>query len=262
MSFANDSALIKLLQSLDHICTADELRHWVNNDLQTFLPHGAFMCGAGQIHNKGLAPVALIGSHFPQSYLNVLKRPDGLFLSPTIKNWLRSGEAQVMDTEWPMLMPVDPTWLAHFKASGLRNIAAHGVVDYAHRHVSYFSFHQIPRPWDATQTRQHLKILVPHLHTVLLRILRKSSTRPRPTRIDGTLSTRELQVLMWVSEGKNSAEIARLLGVARNTVRNQMQSALIKLGVNTRSEAVAKAIKQGLVINRQPDSQVGRVLNP
>ena len=67
---------------------------------------------------------------------------------------------------------------------------------------------------------------------------------------------------MWVSEGKNSAEIAALLGVARNTVRNQMQSALIKLGVNTRAEAVAKAIKQGLIINRQPDSQFGRVLNP
>lgn len=260
MSFANDSALIQLLESLDLIESADQLRHWVDNDLQTVLPHGAFICGAGQIHKKGLAPVALIGSHFPQSYLNILKRTDGLFLSPTIKNWLRSGEAQVMDIEWPMLTPVDATWLAHFKASGLRNIAAHGVVDYAHRHVSYFSFHQIPRPWDATQIRQHLKILVPHLHTVLLRILRKSPTRPRPARIDGTLSTRELQVLMWVSEGKNSAEIAALLGVARNTVRNQMQSALVKLGVNSRSEAVAKAIKQGLVINRQPDSRFG--LNP
>lgn len=260
MSFANDSALIQLLESLDHIGTADQLRHWVDSDLQTVMPHGAFICGVGQIQNKGLAPVALIGSHFPQTYLSSLKRPDGLYFSPTIKNWLRSGEAQVMDIEWPMLMPLDAPWLAHFKASGLRNIAAHGVVDYAHRHVSYFSFHQIPRPWDATQTRQHLKILVPHLHTVLLRILRKSPTQPRPPRVDGTLSTRELQVLMWVSKGKNSAEIAALLGVARNTVRNQIQSALIKLGVNTRSEAVAKAIKHGLVINRQPDSRLG--LNP
>lgn len=258
--FATDSALISLLESLDSIRAADQLRHWVQNDLQTVLPHGAFICGAGYIHKKGIAPVALIGSHFPQSYLNILKRPDGLFLSPTINNWLHSGEVQVMDTEWPMLMPLDATWLAHFKASGLRNIAAHGVIDYAHRHASYFSFHQITRPWDATQTRRHLKILVPPLHAVLLRILRESPPMPRPPRIDGTLSARELQVLMWVSEGKNSAEIAALLGVARNTVRNQMQSALIKLGVNTRSEAVAKVIKQGLVINRQPDSRLG--LNP
>lgn len=259
-SLAKDFVLLRLIESLDLIESADQLRHWVDNDLQTVLPHGAFICGVGQIHKRGIAPVKLIGSHFPQNYLERLKGPEGLFLSPTIKNWLRSGEVQVMDTEWPMLMPVDATWLAHFKASGLRNIAAHGVVDYAHRHLSYFSFHQIPRPWDATQTRQHLKILVPHLHTALLRILRKSPTQSRPPRVDGTLSTRELQVLMWVSEGKNSAEIAALLGVARNTVRNQMQSALIKLGVNTRSEAVAKAIKQGLVINRQPDSRLG--LNP
>lgn len=253
---SDDSALIRLLESLDLICTAEQLRNWVKNDLQTIFPHGAFVCGAGQIHKRGIAPLKIIGSNFPQSYLEILKGPEGIFLSPTIKNWLRSGEVQLMDIDWPTLMPVDPTWLAHFKDSGLRNIAAHGVVD-AHRHLSYFSFHQIPRPWDATQTRRHLKILVPHLHTVLLRILRNSPTQPRPTRIDGTLSTRELQVLMWVSEGKNSAEIAGLLGVARNTVRNQMQSALIKLGVNSRSEAVAKAVKNGLVIDRRRVSRLG-----
>lgn len=83
-------------------------------------------------------------------------------------------------------------------------------------------------------------------------LLRKSLTPARLLRIDCILSTRELQVLMWVSEGKNSAEIAGLLGIARNTVRNQMQSALIKLGVYSRSETVAKVIKQRLLINRQP----------
>lgn len=44
---------------------------------------------------------------------------------------------------------------------------------------------------------------------------------------------------------------------AMGAVRNQMQSTLIKLRVNTRSQAVAKAIKKGLVPNRQPDSQLG-----
>lgn len=71
------------------------------------------------------------------------------------------------------------------------------------------------------------------------------------------LTERELEVLTWVGEGKTSAEIASILGIARNTVRNQIQSTLIKLRVNTRSQAVAKAIKRGLVTPRQANSQFG-----
>ena len=68
---------------------------------------------------------------------------------------------------------------------------------------------------------------------------------------------RELEVLTWVCDGKTSAEIASILGISLSTVRNQIQSTLVKLRVNTRSQAVAKAIKKGLVVNRQPDSQFG-----
>lgn len=80
---------------------------------------------------------------------------------------------------------------------------------------------------------------------------------PKKTIASQALTERELEVLTWVGEGKTSAEIAAILGIARNTVRNQIQNTLIKLRVNTRSQAVAKAIKRGLVAPRQPNSQFG-----
>ncbi|MFN3545488.1 MAG: response regulator transcription factor [Thiobacillus sp.] len=71
------------------------------------------------------------------------------------------------------------------------------------------------------------------------------------------LTERELEVLGWVCEGKTSAEIAALLNVAQSKARNQTQSILVKLRVNTRAQAAAKAIKKGLVVPRHPNSVFG-----
>lgn len=253
---AGHTTLIKLLESLDSIGTGEELIAWVRKDLQTLFPHGAFICGVGRIHRTGVTPVKFFASNFPEDYLLALRQPDGLYYSSIIKNWLASGEVQLFDSDGYFDASLDKVWLDRFKASGLKNIAAHGAYDLSRHHASFFSFHQIPGPLDESH-RNRLRILVPHMHAALLRILHKLKAKSRAVRTDRTLTTRELEVLTWVSDGKTSAEIADILGVARSTVRNQIQSTLVKLRVNTRSQAVAKAIKKGLVINRQPDSQFG-----
>lgn len=254
-----DSVFVRLLESADSITTEDQFIKWAGTDLQVFFPHGAFICGVGRIHKKGISPVKLITSNFPGEYLTLLKQPDGLIFSSIINNWLHTGEVQLVDPNspaFPIHSVLDATWLNNFIASGLVNLAAHGLLDYTRHYVSYFSFHQIPGLLGPTH-RYRLKILVPYLHVVLLRILNKLrvDTQSKPT--NRALTERELEVLTWVCEGKTSAEIASILGIARNTVRNQMQSTLIKMRVNTRSQAVAKAIKKGLVTPRQPNSQFG-----
>ena len=252
----DDTAFIGLLESLDLITTGDQLTAWASKDLQPAFPHGAFICGMGRIHSTGVAPLKLFASNFPVDYLRTLKQPGGLITSPVIKKWLASGEVQLLDIEGPVDTSVDIGWLERFKASGLQNIAAHGAYDLSRQYASYFSFHQIPRPLGDGH-RRRLKILVPHMHAAFLRILHKIKADARAVRTDRTLTARELEVLTWVCDGKTSAEIAAILGISRSTVRNQIQSTLVKLRVNTRSQAVAKAIQKGQIINRQPDSQFG-----
>ncbi|MDZ7595820.1 MAG: LuxR C-terminal-related transcriptional regulator [Thiobacillus sp.] len=253
---ADETALIQLMESLGQIITGEAFISWIQNDLQRVFPHGAFICGVGRVHRAGVAPAKLFTSNFPLDYLQSLKQPDGLYLSAVMKNWLASGEVQLLDSEWPVDARMDIAWLERFKASGLQNIAAHGAYDLSRQYASYFSFHQIPRPLGDGH-RYRLKLLVPHLHAALLRILHKIKADARAVRTDRTLTARELEVLTWVCDGKTSAEIASILGISLSTVRNQIQSTLVKLRVNTRSQAVAKAIKKGLVVNRQPDSQFG-----
>lgn len=256
MALADETALIQLLESLGQIQTKEALVSWVSKDLQGVLPHRAFICGMGRIHRAGVAPIKLFAWNFPAEYLQSLKHAAGLYTSPIMKNWLASGEVQLLDPAETAGVSLDRDWLERFEASGLKNIAAHGVCDYTRQHASYFSFHQIPGVL-GERHRFLLNILVPHMHTALLRVLQKIKADARAARTDRALTTRELEVLAWVCEGKTSAEISAILGVARSTVRNQIQSILVKLRVNTRAQAAAKAIKKGLVISQQPDSQFG-----
>lgn len=61
------------------------------------------------------------------------------------------------------------------------------------------------------------------------------------------LSRRESQCLMWIADGKTDWEIGRILSIGESTVHKYVESAKLKLGSVTRSQAVVKAIKHGLV---------------
>ena len=58
-------------------------------------------------------------------------------------------------------------------------------------------------------------------------------------KLEGTLTPREREVLSWVARGKTNAEIARLLWLSPGTVRKHLENVYAKLGVRTRTAAVA-----------------------
>ena len=61
------------------------------------------------------------------------------------------------------------------------------------------------------------------------------------------LSTRELEVLKWSSEGKTMNEIGIILSIAETTVRCHIDSARHKLCAVNKVHAVAKAISQNII---------------
>jgi len=58
-----------------------------------------------------------------------------------------------------------------------------------------------------------------------------------------SLTPREAEVLIWISKGKTSPEIASILGCKSATVNKHTQSIFSKLGVETRTAAAAVAIE-------------------
>ncbi len=62
-----------------------------------------------------------------------------------------------------------------------------------------------------------------------------------------SLTERELEVLKLLAAGKSNPEIGAELFISEGTVKAHVYSILKKLGVSSRSEAMAVALKRGLV---------------
>ena len=61
------------------------------------------------------------------------------------------------------------------------------------------------------------------------------------------LSSREMEVLSYITQGKSNKEIAALLGISHQTVKNHVTSILRKLGVEDRTQAAIYSLRRGWV---------------
>ncbi len=61
------------------------------------------------------------------------------------------------------------------------------------------------------------------------------------------LSKREMEVLSYLTRGMSNKEIANLLGISHQTVKNHVTSILRKLGVEDRTQAAVYALRRGWV---------------
>lgn len=102
---------------------------------------------------------------------------------------------------------------------------------------------------DATQAKQNEQFIhqmfdtVEKWHKVASLPPSPNSTRP----LVEALTQREEEVLILLTQGLSTSQIARSLSISSATVRNHIQNILHKLNVHSRIEAVAYAFERGLV---------------
>jgi DNA-binding response OmpR family regulator/DNA-binding CsgD family transcriptional regulator len=56
------------------------------------------------------------------------------------------------------------------------------------------------------------------------------------------LTAREAQVLLWISRGKSNREIGEILNISPRTVNKHLEQVFVKLGVENRAAAAARAV--------------------
>ncbi|WP_069163954.1 LuxR C-terminal-related transcriptional regulator [Nocardia altamirensis] len=74
-----------------------------------------------------------------------------------------------------------------------------------------------------------------------------SKLMTRVRRADTTLSQREIEVLRLVADGRSNREIAKELFLSETTVKSHLVHIYAKLGVRSRTSAVARAREQGAI---------------
>lgn len=72
---------------------------------------------------------------------------------------------------------------------------------------------------------------------------------PRKAQDASALSRREIEIVGMVADGRTSPEIADALSVSANTVRSHVRNAMVKLGVHSRAQLVAKVMGEGIVLS-------------
>ncbi|MHB0952231.1 MAG: helix-turn-helix transcriptional regulator [Allorhizobium sp.] len=92
-----------------------------------------------------------------------------------------------------------------------------------------------------SQEMMELSYLAAHIFNRLAEI------RELDNRATGTLTEREIDCLNWTAAGKTSIEIAEILGLSEHTINHYLNRATKKLDTVNRTQAVAKALRLGLI---------------
>jgi DNA-binding NarL/FixJ family response regulator len=71
--------------------------------------------------------------------------------------------------------------------------------------------------------------------------------------VGDTLTPRELEILRFLAEGRSTTDICGALDITTNTLRTHIQNITRKLEVHSKLEAVAVALRHGLVEPPRPD---------
>lgn len=86
-----------------------------------------------------------------------------------------------------------------------------------------------------------LSYLAAHVYNRLAEI------RDLDNKATDTLTEREIDCLNWTAAGKTSVEIAEILGLSEHTINHYLNRATKKLDTVNRTQAVAKALRIGLI---------------
>jgi DNA-binding response OmpR family regulator/DNA-binding CsgD family transcriptional regulator len=98
---------------------------------------------------------------------------------------------------------------------------------------------------DVNGRKVEISVMAPIGPDELLFRLTELSTTADEQQLQRTLSltSRESEVLLWISRGKANREIGEILAISPRTVNKHLEQIFVKLGVENRASAAARAVR-------------------
>ena len=94
---------------------------------------------------------------------------------------------------------------------------------------------------------QGLVVMIPAVAQTLRAVPRALNPESAPDPLIDALTPRELEVINLIAEGLPNKNIATKLGISEHTVKFHVNAILTKLGAQSRTEAVVRATRMGLI---------------
>ncbi len=201
-------------------------------------------CGIGVRDGRSMKAVSNINDGFPEKFISAIVDSSGQVVSPLFVRWLESQSPQVLDVNDNSCLDSSEE-IAFYQSFSINNVMSHGVLDCGQSYASYFGFANVAGGIGDRHV-DLMKILVPHLHAVYIKV--KKPLLPTPSTLSTkSLSPREIEVMQWLCAGKTNWEIAQVLNLSEQTVKNHVKRIIKKLDVSSRQHAVAKALQMRII---------------
>jgi transcriptional regulator EpsA len=240
---------VELLHESLKVRSHFEFLLWSQGNLQQFLPHDIMIAAWGDF-SLGLIYFDIV-SAIPGIRTGLVHNTN---LTPMLKRlftyWNEHSRAPFTLTMNQGIF--EDNELERDKLDGnfkhMRSTLVHAIKDVRGRHdclyVLMSSSMNVPR-----NARAMLEALLPYIDSALRQLDHLpeqmppgANENPVATVDDepGSLSSRELEIMEWVRNGKTNYEIGMILEISAFTVKNHLQRIFRKLDVVNRAQAVAK----------------------
>ena len=234
-----------------------DLMHWLQGEVQYYLPHEIMIAAWGDFH-LGLIHYDVVSampgvrseSAVAESITPLLTGLFGRWIAQDKKPFALNGEEDGFT--WDSVAKQGPIGDA---MRTMRSSLIHGISDQRGRHdclYVLFSSKVKRNPGE----RSALKFLLPYIDTALRQVellpnqytaSKQQEAVPAVEKLDefnaqsegAALTDREAEIMKWVALGKTNNEIGSILNVSSFTIKNHMQRIFKKLDVFNRAQAVS-----------------------
>jgi len=238
--------LLYILETSLEVLKPSQFFAWTQGPLQGLLPHEIVICGMAEAPGQELRLRYFTATrYFKPEHFEAACNPRHGLVTRIIRHWSRMRS--------PCLVPTpadactcDVEWAEQLHRLELRSMAAHGVPAAGGGVHAWFGLFRVGEP--DLRTAHYLELLTPCMAAAYARVVSSANgSAAEAAQLNHILSRRELQVLELVRDGLSNAEIGERLALSAMTAKNHVQNIRNKLGVRTRGQAVAEALRLGLI---------------
>lgn len=237
---------LRLVTACAQVSTRYELFLLVHGQLQFFLPQDILIAAWGNFRSQD--PYLDVISNVPDARTY---RTCGTIV-PIVKHlyniWIDGGRKPVLlnDEIDELQACTNDACALPCNFSDMRLSLVHGIQNRRDGHDSlYIALRRHPFAINGAETRLRFladpvihQVDVAHRKVAALQTVNAPSDEHRNSLLQ--LSAREREIAHWVCQGKTNGQIAQILGISVNTVKNHLHRIFAKLGANNRTELVVK----------------------
>ena len=233
-----------------------DLLHWLQGDVQHYLPHDILMAGWGNFDEGAVQHDVVSSLPGVRSYAEGTACLPFL-LAKMNDCWVSNGRQprSFSFSEFTYLLGSDD--LPDSFCEALRRMGSalvHGMSDQRGQNECVYAFLRAGARQSESSDEAlsaTVKVLLPFIDTALRQVSplpeQRGTVVLKAASEDGTgLSERETQIMAWVAMGKTNSEIGSILNISGFTVKNHMQRIFQKLNVFNRAQAVSKVTRISL----------------